>query len=335
MASIRFLIIGAQKGGTTSLFEYLRRHPEIHMPVEKDIAFFNRPNEFRRGGEWYLTTVLRDAPPDAVCGEASTYYMSGTPYGDLIQNEQRDPAESLDGGEPLEEVVPKRIKQFLPDVKLICVLRDPVARAYSHHRMMVLERAESRSFDEAIDQLLTPRAIEQARIAPTRTNNYVVNGEYGRVLGGFLRTFPRAQLMAIFSDDLAERPAQTLATLFEFIGVEPDFLPDNVNTRYRLAAEKERIPGLSLYALQANLARVRPARALWHRLPDRARIGADRTFRVMSYRVQMWNAQRGVSKEDISPSVRKRLIAHFRPDGEELSGSLDQQIPWLAAWGHS
>ena len=237
MASIGFLIIGAQKGGTTSLFEYVRRHPQVHMPAEKDIAFFNRPNEFRRGWDWYETTVLRDAPPDAVCGEASTYYMSGTPFGDLIHNEQEDPS-SLDDDGPLEEVVPGRIKQFLPDVKLICVLRDPVARAYSHHRMMMLERAESRPFDDAIDQLLMPEAIDTARIAPTRTNNYVVNGEYARVLAGFLRIFPREQLMAIFSDDLAERPAETLAKLFEFIGVAADFVPDNLDTRYRTGSRE-------------------------------------------------------------------------------------------------
>ena len=332
MASIRFLIIGAQKGGTTSLFEYVRRHPQVHMPAEKDIAFFNRPSEFRRGWDWYSTTVLRDAPPDAVCGEASTYYMSGTPFGDLIHNEQHDPAVSWNGDEPLEEVVPRRIKQFLPDVKLICVLRDPVARAYSHHRMMMLERAESRSFDEAIDQLLMPEAIEHARIAPTRTNNYVVNGEYSRVLAGFLRTFPREQLMAIFSDDLAERPAETLARLFAFIGVADDFVPDNLDTRYRTAAEEERIAGLNLYMWQEHVARVRAARALWHALPDRLRSSIDRRYRVMSYRVAMWNARRGVVGDDMSRSIRERLQAHFRPDGEALGRMLGQSVPWLAGW---
>jgi hypothetical protein len=332
--SIGFLIIGAQKGGTTSLFEYVRRHPQVHMPTEKDIAFFNRDGHFQRGWDWYRSTVVRGAPQNAVCGEASTYYMSGTPFGELIANEEQGPPPSLPGGEPLEDVVPQRIREFLPNVKLICVLRDPVARAYSHHRMMVLERAESRSFDEAVSQVMEPGAMERARIAPTRTNNYIVNGEYARVLAGFLRIFPREQLMAIFSDQLAERPAETLAALYEFIGVAPDFVPDNLGTRYRAAAEKERITGFSLDRFQMNLARVRPARALWHALPDGARDRIDRRFKVASYRVGMWNAQRGAAGEDVSLAVRQKLIAHYRPDSEELGDMLGQDIPWLTTWTH-
>ncbi len=328
---IRFLIIGVQKGGTSSLFEYMRRHPQIHMPPEKDIAFFNRDREFQRGWEWYLNTVTRGAPPGAACGEASTYYMSGTPFGDLIANEQNGrPGSHHDRA--LESVVPGRIKHLLPEVKLVCVLRDPVARAYSHYRMMVLERAESRAFDDAIDQLIEPERLAEARVTPTRTNNYIVNGEYFRALSGYLQVFPREQLMVLMSDDLADRPAETMKTLFEFVGVDHDFVPDNLDMRYRKAAQKERVAGLNLYRWQDKLARVRPARSAWHALPDGIRGRIDRGFSVLSYRVSMWNAHRGVEGEDISPETRKALISHFRPDSEALAGALDVNPPWLARW---
>lgn len=330
MSEIGFLIIGAQKGGTTSLFEYMRRHPRIHMPPEKEIAFFNRDRAFRRGWDWYLTRVVRGAPPDAVCGEASTYYMSGCP-GDVLDNERRERRASLRDTESLEEVIPRRIKQFLPDVKLICVLRDPVARAYSAYRMMVLQGSESRSFDEAIDQLMVPRSMDRARAVPTLTNGYVVMGEYCRVLAGFLRIFPREQLMVVFTDELAEQPAGTLASVLEFVGVEADFVPNNLNTRYRVAAIKERIPGLHLGAWQASLARARPARVLWHALPEHVRRGIDGA----SYHAAMWNARRGGVGDDMSPAVRERLRAHFRPDGEALGDLLDRDPPWLATWARS
>ncbi len=332
-STLAFLIIGVQKGGTTSLFEYLRKHPEIHMPVEKDIAFFNRDANFRRGREWYLNTVLRDAPPGTLSGEASTYYMSGTPFGDLPQNERRQPKLEPGEREGLEEVVPRRIREYLPEARLICVLRDPVERAFSHHRMMVLERAERRSFDEAIDQLLAPAELEKARVAPTRTNNYIVNGEYGRVLEGYLSVFPREQLAVVFSDDLSQQPEETLTELFEFIGVDSSFMPENAGTRYREAADEERIPGFNLYNLQMRVAGNERAKTLWHSMPDPVRSRIDRAFTVMSYRVQMWNAKRGASGEEMSAASRDRLRAHFRGDGEKLAALVGEEVPWLAKWG--
>ena len=331
-ANIGFLIIGAQKGGTTSLAEYVRRHPQVHMPPEMAVAFFNTNHTFQRGWDWYRSTVVRGAPRNAVCGEVSPFYMNGTPFGNFIANEEGGPPPSLPGSEPLVEEIPRRIREFLPNVKLVCVLRDPVARAYSHYRMMVLERAESRSFDEAVAQIMEPEIMEQARIAPTRTNNYIVNGEYARVLAGFLRVFPRDQLMAISSDQLAERPAETLAALYEFIGVAPDFVPDNLGTRYRAAAERERINRFSLKDLQRNLARVRSARALWHALPNDVRDRVDRSFNVASYRFGLWNARRDVVGADIPPAVRQNLMAHYWPDSEALGEMLGQDIPWLATW---
>jgi hypothetical protein len=328
--AIDFLIIGAQKAGTTSLFEYLRRHPQIHMPAEKEISFFN--NNHRRGWDWYVATALRDAPPNAVCGEASIGYMCGTPYTDIATNEQgyRPPAQELDRS--LETIIPERIKEAVPGVKLICVLRDPVARAYSHYQMAVLEKAELRTFDDAIDASLNPAALTQARIAPTTTNGYIVNGEYGRILAGFMEIFPREQLLIVFSDELSEHPVSTLSRIFDFVGVDPNCVPDNLNTRYRAAATKQRVPGLNLHAWQERVAKLRLLRSLWHALPDRLRAGIDRAYRLAGFRVTMWNAHRGETEPDAIDSVHDRLIEHFLPDSRALSRLIGLDAPWLADW---
>jgi hypothetical protein len=333
MAHIGFLIIGAQKAGTSSLFEYLRRHPQVHIPPEKETFFFSEDRRFRRGWDWYLATMLRDAPPNAVCGEASTTYMSGTPFED-VDSERSNPAprDATATGAAREDVVPQRIRTLLPDVKLICVLRDPVSRAFSQYRMTVMERAESRSFDEALSDLLTPQALAEARVTPTRTNTYVVNGEYARALAGYARTFPREQLLAIFSDELAAEPVTTLARLFEFIGVASDFVPDNVQTRYRTAATRQRIPGLDLHTWRVAAARIQPARALWRALPYPIRDLLDRIFYVVGYRVGLWNAKRGnaATEEGMSPDARRALIAHYRPDTKALRELIGREVPW--AW---
>ncbi len=331
MADISFLIIGAEKAGSTSLFKYMQRHPQIHMPAEKELNFFNVEDNYRRGWHWYLTNVLRGAPSQAVCGEAGQY-MTGDPFGEAGADKHPDLMASLEGSPPFEEVIPERIKQYLPDVKLICILRDPVARAYSEYRMGVLDRVESRSFEEAIDQLLEPSVMEYAKMVHTRTNGYVVSGEYARILAGFLRSFSRKQLMVIFSDELEKQPAETLAALFKFIGVAASFVPDNVNTRYRTAAVKQRIPMLQLYIWRENFARIRLARAFWFALPTRVRTITSRVYTVMAHQIGLWNAQRGVLDDDMSPLARQRLITHFRPDSAALGNMLDRQIPWLEDW---
>jgi hypothetical protein len=337
MASIKFLIIGAQKSGTTSLFEYLRRHPQIHMPQQKEMAFFSTERNYRRGTERYVKAILLGAQPGAACGEASVAYMDGTPFGDLSKGEYADLSSAPLHNGTLEEIVPNRIKELLPDVRLICVLRDPVQRSYSHYRMAVLDKAESRTFDDAVAQLLEPSALMTARVTPMINNSYIVNGEYFRVLNGFLRVFAREQLKVIFSDELAERPAEVISDAYRFIGVSDDFVPDNLSTRYRTGATERRIDGLDLYALQGRLTHAASVRAMWRALPGSIRDKIDRAFGVAGFRVELWNArrERDSGDEGMAPNARSQLVAHFRQDSEALEKALGTRIPWLTTWTRS
>jgi hypothetical protein len=300
------------------------------MPAEKEISFFN--NNHHRGWDWYVATALRDAPPHAVCGEASIGYMCGTPYTNIANNEQGYRPLEQGSDRSLETIIPERIRQAVPGVKLICVLRDPVARAYSHYQMAVLEKAEFRTFDDAINTLLSPVALTQARIAPTSSNGYIANGEYGRILAGFMEIFPREQLLIVFSDELSEHPVSALSRIFDFVGVDPDYIPDNLNMRYRTAATKQRVPGLNLHTWQEHAARLHLLRSLWHALPDRLRAEVDRAYRLAGFRVTMWNARRGTIKPDTMDSAHYRLIEHFLPDSRALGRLAGMEIPWLTVW---
>ncbi|HEX4115489.1 MAG TPA: sulfotransferase domain-containing protein [Solirubrobacteraceae bacterium] len=334
MPDIDFLIIGAQKAGTTSLFEYMRRHPQIHMPAEKEVYFFNSDRAYSRGRDWYLALMTAGAPPGAICGEATAQYMAGAPHKDLEHGDRDDLQPDSGQKLPPEDVIPARIKRLFSEVKLVCVLRDPVDRAYSHYRMAALSRIESRSFDEAVDQLLAPGALERARSGHTGTDGYVVIGEYARILAGFLRVFPREQLMLVFSGELEQRPTEALAKVFGFVGVAPDFVPENLNTRYLAGAAKQRIPGLNLFVWKTRLARIRPARALWQALPVRLHRAVGRAYSVAAYRIQLWNARRDAVPEDMPAATRQKLIAHFRHDSETLRDLLDSEVPWLREWAN-
>jgi hypothetical protein len=330
MSSIDFLVIGAQKSGTTSLFEYMRRHPEIHMPPEKEVSFFS--NWYGRGWEWYVATVLRNAPPAAICGEASIAYMVGTPFADVPRNDGGYRPSSQEANIPLEQIIPRRIYERLPSVRLICVLRDPVARAYSHYQMAVLDRVESRTFDEAIAALSTPEAIGEARLMRTSTNGYIANGEYHRILSGFLEFFSRDQLFVVFSNELSEKPAATLGRIFSFLGASSDVLPDNIETRYRAAATERRLPGLDLYSLQRTAARSQVTRTAWRRLPTNLRADVDRGYKAAGYRMAVWNARRRASQQDVPAAARAALIQHFTPDSRALSDLIGLDVPWLSDW---
>jgi Sulfotransferase family len=333
---IHFIIIGAEKAGTTSLFEYLRRHPEVHLPADKEMAFFVDRN-YHRGTDWYRRHVTRDAPPSATVGEASVAYMSGSPLADSSYPAAADaaatrpdlPSTASALSRPIERVIPSRIVEHLPAVKVICILRDPVARAYSQYQMEVLEGVESRSFDAALDDLLQPESLDAARLVPKRTNSYVTKGEYARVLSGFLDVLPRDRILALFTDELTAEAEATLRRVFDFLGVTCDYVPDNLGTRYREGADRRRVKKLNLYAFQAKLAKIGPAKKAWHALPGGARERIDRAYRVLGFRAAMWNAHRGAARDGISESAADRLRTHFLSDSEELGRLLSVDVPWL------
>jgi hypothetical protein len=310
MKNLDFLLIGAQKAGTTSLFEYVRHHPGLYLPSEKEVSYFNLESRVARGWAWYLDWVFADAPDDRPWGTFSTFYM--------------------DAAEGREDTVPRRIREAAPDVKLIAILRDPVERAISHHRMSVMKRLETRSFEDAIDELLHEDALADARIQPTEANSYITRGEYGRALGNFLELFPREQLLVLFAEDLDRDPAQVLQAMFSFIGVDPDFAPPNLGERYRRAGEQRRIGRLDLHGWRQRLASRGSARAAWERLPAGLRRALDRRVRVVSYRVELWNArQRGKSAApEIDPNLVSRLTDHYRPDVDRLTQLADVEPPW-------
>lgn len=330
-SSIGFIVIGAQKAGTTSLFEYVRQHPNVYMPPQKEIAFFSSDVNYARGWDWYSSVTLANAPPGAVCGEASVGYMSGTPDRRPAANGRIASPGSHRGAR--EDVIPQRIREHAPNARLICVLRDPIERCLSHYRMTVLAGAEQRPFEAAIFDMLREDALEQARSSITGDNGYVVRGEYFRILSGYWRTFPSEQLMSVFSSDLQSRPADVVSQIFAFIGVDPGFRPDEIGRRYREAAVARRIPGLNLYAWQKRLSRTGTPRVLWHTLPPRARAAISARYDRASFGVEMWNARRGEVDEDMPVHVRDRLVAHFRADTEALARALGVAVPWLADWG--
>ncbi|MGH9436648.1 MAG: sulfotransferase family protein, partial [Terriglobia bacterium] len=109
---LNFFVIGAMKAGTTSLHYYLKEHPGLFLPIEKEIPFFAMDELYERGMDWYLDEFFSKAGTGQLLGTVSPPYM-------------------------LNSKAAERIYRALPDVKLIALLRDPIDRAKSQYKMLV------------------------------------------------------------------------------------------------------------------------------------------------------------------------------------------------------
>ena len=181
-----FIVIGAQKSGTTSLFRHLIQHPEISLPPGKERPYFSHDEVYARGWGAYMRSLTRhDAFADPVrsWGTVTPQYMVGGLY-----QSNGDAAESYD-----ERTVPLRINETLPSVHLIAILRDPVERALSHHRMLAMRGLERRSFDDAIGDLLHPDALDKSRRRPQERTGYIHVGESTTIYRYFDRLPSRRQ----------------------------------------------------------------------------------------------------------------------------------------------
>jgi hypothetical protein len=201
-----FLVIGAQKAGTTAVYAYLRRHPAILGPFWKEVSFFDR--HWWRGEAWYRGQMpLRGE--GRLAGEASPSYV-------------------------FHPLAPERVRAVVPDVKLIALLREPAERAYSHYQHEVALGREPLSFEDAlaaederlrgeVDRLLAdPRAFSRAWWDYT----YASRGLYAEQLERWLALFPREQLLVLTTDELGARPDETYATVLAFLGAAPHSLDD-------------------------------------------------------------------------------------------------------------
>jgi hypothetical protein len=194
-----FLILGAQKAGTTALYAYLRWHPQITGPSFKEVSFFDR--HYARGERWYRAHLpIRRS---GIVGEASPSYL-------------------------FHPLAPERVARMLPDARLIAVLRNPAERAFSHYQHEVALGREPLGFDEALAQEDERMEGELERMTrdpsyfsyPWWNYTYASRGRYAEQLERWFSVFPRNQLLVVLSDDLAADTAGTYGRVQDFLGVE-------------------------------------------------------------------------------------------------------------------
>jgi Sulfotransferase domain len=210
-----FLVIGVQRGGTSSLFKYLSFHPEIAPSLRKETEFFTR-YQGERGLSWYRAHF----PLVAQRWRAEN-------QGRRLLTFEATPT-YLD-----HPHAPALIAATMPETKLIVLLRDPIARAHSHHQHLSRLGVEVFPFAEAVrfeeERIRDERARVQADpsyYSRTYTRYcYAYRGMYADHLVRWLAHFPRASLLAIRSEGFYANPSYVLKRIFSFVGVEPRWKP--------------------------------------------------------------------------------------------------------------
>ena len=199
-ARVGFLVAGAQKGGTTALFDYLRGVPGLQLPDVKEAHFFDRED----GIDW--------AAPDYA------------PYHALFAEDGRLRGEAT----PIYLYWPnalERIARYNPGMRLILLFRDPVERAWSHWKMEYARGAETEPFAWCIRDGRARMAAGTPYPGFHRVFSYVERGFYGRQLARVTGLFPRAQLLLLASRELKRDPAGTIARFCRFLDVDPPQAP--------------------------------------------------------------------------------------------------------------
>lgn len=231
-----FIIIGAQRCGTTSLYRYLTKHPRVVPAFRKEVHFFCK--NFKKGLNWYREhfpthlykySVGKLIGKSLLTGEASTDYI-------------------------LHPKAAERAFNALPRVKLIVVLRNPVDRAYSHYYLEIRRGRESLSFEEAIK--LEPERLkgEKSKVRVDDDDNtynyqhysYLTRGIYIDQLKPWMTLFPRDQVFILRSEDFFMDPPTALSQAQEYLGLERQDLEEYEKYNYagylRLDATKHNDP---------------------------------------------------------------------------------------------
>lgn len=209
-----FLVIGAQRSGTSSLYRYLGAHPNVVPPVRKEVGYFTR--RYSAGESWYrahfhlaarrrLASALQGHPPLAF--EATPDYL-------------------------VHPLAPARAARLLPDAKVVVLLRDPVERAFSHYRHMVRLGFETLPFAAALEREPERLADDLVHLQrdpghdPKRflRFSYVTRGLYAEQLGRWYTHYPIDRLLVLESAEMFDHPRRVYGRLLQFLGL-PEWSP--------------------------------------------------------------------------------------------------------------
>jgi hypothetical protein len=227
-----FLVVGAQRGGTSSLYFLLLQHPSVVSAAVKEIHYFDNPIIRRRGENWYrsqfpsisyMSRLSEKLGDDVITGEATPFMYSFHS--------------------------PRLVKQTVPNAKIIILLRDPIERAISHYslnkqfhgrELLTIEDAFLNEKHRIQDEYEKSVLDENFDDKKNRCYSYLSRGGYDEQIERWYTFFDKDQILLIDSIDLFKDPNSTLKEVTGFLGISQDFTFDT-SVKLNFGNQKEKV----------------------------------------------------------------------------------------------
>lgn len=305
-----FLIIGAAKSGTTAMYHYLKQHPEVFMSKVKEPAFFaiegnSQKIDFRA---WLSYSRRSEKAPWRWPIWGMKRYTTIDKYSELFKNVNGEIA--IGEASPIylySQEAPKRIKHYIPNSKLIVILRNPVERAYSQFLQHVRDSRETTNdFKVALDL-----ESERQKEGWGAFYYYKSLGLYYKQLKNYYKNFDPEQILVILFEDFVNFTYFVIENTFKFIGVNESFKPD--------------------ISLRPNVSGVPRNKLLNYILTEPNLKSLLKPILPITFQRSVLNIRnRNLSKFPIPKEIKEELIDFYRADILQLQDCIQKDLSsWL------
>ncbi|NES75052.1 MULTISPECIES: sulfotransferase [Okeania] len=298
-----FILLGAAKSGTSSLWNYLKQHPQVFMSNPKEPNFFVfegaklPPYSGPESPEVLLKRLYQNTITD---------WESYQTLFDKVSNEMAIGEASV--RYLYFPKAPENIKKYIPDVKMIVMLRHPVDRLYSHYVMNIRHLLEPLSLEEALER-------EAERIS----NNwgwdwhYTKVGMYSQQIKRYLNYFEPEQLKILFYDDFRQNPLEVIKEVYQYLGVDDSFVPNIERQKNQGYLPKNKL-------IHQFLSTSNPLKSFLKKvLPNSV-------YQKLIKTLKKWNSG---AIPSLPLTLRKSLNEVFREDITELQEIVNRELFWL------
>ena len=238
-----FLVIGAQKCGTTWLAQMVSQHPEVSVASKKELHFFNYVHNYEKGLEWYRNQFSISTKTNAVGEFTPNYFWTDQDHNEITRSERI-------------ANIPELVHKAYPNMKLIICMRNPIDRAisaYYHHI-----RAGRVTAKQSIIEVAQRYGIKTMGFYDVHLKNWMSYYSHGNFL------------ILIYEEDFEDiRKKHTLERVFQFINVDDKFVPNGILDRYNVQSSHfEMRINSDPYIIQRGLKRILPEKVKMSRIWD-------------------------------------------------------------------
>ena len=294
MSLPNFICLGAAKSGTTTLHDILRQHPEIYVPAFKEPHFFDIPENYKNGIDWYQKNYFKNANKKVIAEFTPSYFF--------------------------DKEVPERIFNNLgSEVKFVVLLRHPVDRAYSHYLHSKRDEHEELDFVESLNQEedRLSRYIENKDYLSYLRNSYISQGLYGDMVERYLKYFKLENFMFIhFEKEFLLKRDKTIHRVLNFL---------DIDSQIELQTDLRSNP--SSKEKSKTLKRIMKKKGWWRTI-IKWLLPSIQFRQIIRNRVQRLNIKE-YRAEKISEELKSKLFSsYFRDNIDKFERLTDKKMNW-------